>query len=69
MCSDVCLSACRCGGIDFIINIYDVSLLGPLFCIHLVFSARVRMFDLSNLGSGRSEGASGRTQIHPICRT
>ena len=50
-------------------QISDVSLLGPEFCSPLVVTVRVRMFDLRTLGSGRSEGASRRTQIHPIWQT
>ena len=43
-------------------------MLGIAFCSPLVFYVRVRMFDLSNIGSGCSEGVSVRTQIHPIWR-
>ena len=43
--------------------------MGPTFWSPLVVSIRVRMFDLRNIGSGRSEGASRRTQINPIWRT
>ena len=59
--SDVCLSACICEGLTLLVSLFDVLLLGPAFCSSLVVSVRVRMFDLRTLGSGRFEGASGRT--------
>ena len=43
--------------------------LGPKFCSPLVVSVRVTMFGLNTLGSGHSEGVSGRRHIHPIWRT
>ena len=69
MCLDVCLSACRFKGLALMVYIFDVLLLGPAFCSPLVVSVRVGMFGLRPLGSGCSEGASGRTQIHTIWRT
>ena len=57
----MCLSACICEGLALLVYIYDFSLLVPAFCSPLVVSVRVRMFDLRTLGSGRSEGVSGRT--------
>ena len=62
----MCLSACKCVGLAFLVYISDVSLLGPEFCSSLIVSVRVNMFDLKTLGSGRSKGASRRTQTHPI---
>ena len=69
LCSDVCLSDCRRGGLALLVYISDVLLLGTAFFSPLVVSVRLRMFDLSTLGSGSSKDASGRTQIHPIWRT
>ena len=63
---DVCLSACRCEGLAWLVYIFDVSLLVPAFFSPLVVSIRVSIFELRTLGSSRSEGASGRTQIHLI---
>ena len=68
MCSNVCFFACICVGLDFLVYLFDVLLLGPEFCSPRVVSVIIRVFYLSTLGSGCSEGASGRMQIHPILR-
>ena len=65
----MCLSAFRRGGLALLVYLSVVSLLGTAFFIPVVVSVRVRMFDLRTLSSGHFEGASGRTQIHPIWRT
>ena len=54
LCSDLCLSACRCEGLDFLVYIFDVLLLGPAFCSPVVVSLKVKMFDLRPLLSGCS---------------
>ena len=61
----MCLSACRCGGLDLLVYIFDILLLGPAFCSPLVVYVRVRMFDLRTLVSGRSEV---RTEGHRYIR-
>ena len=69
LCSGVCLSPCRCVVLALLVYLSDVWLLGLAFCSPWVVAIRVRMFDLRSLGSGRSEGASRRTQIHLIWQT
>ena len=67
--SGVCQSACKCVGLALMIYLSGV-LLGDLaFCSPRVGAVELRIFDLRNLGLGFSDGASGRTQIHPIWRT
>ena len=66
LCSDVCLSTCRYEGLAFLVYIFDVLLVNTEFCRPLVVYVRVKMFELRNLGSGRSEGASRRLQMHLI---
>ena len=61
LCPDVCLSNCRYEVLALMAYLSDVLLLGPAVCIPFVVYVIVSMFDLSNLGSCRSEGASGRT--------
>ena len=67
-CSGVCQSAFKFAGLDFLVKIYGILLVGLAFYSPLVVAVGLNIFDLMNLGLGRSEGASGRTQIHPIWR-
>ena len=60
LCSNVSFSDCRCGELSLIVYISDVLLLGPAFCSSLVVAVRLSMFELRNLGSGHSKGASRR---------
>ena len=64
LCSGVCQSACKCAGLALLVYISGVLLVGLAVCSPLVVAVGLRIFDLRTLGSGRSEGASGRTQIH-----
>ena len=50
------------------VYIFGALLIGPHTYSSWVFSVRLRMFDLSNLGPDRSKDVTGRTQIHPIWR-
>ena len=66
MCSYGFYFACRCEALDWLVYIFDVLLVVPEMCIPWVVSIILRMFDLSTLGLGRSEGASRRPHIHLI---
>ena len=68
LCSGVCQSSFKCAGLALLIYLSGVLLVGIAFCSPLVVDVGLRIFDLRTLGSGCSEGASGRTQIHPIWR-
>ena len=50
------------------VYIFEVSVVVPETYITSVVYVILRMFDLRNIGSGLSKGASVRTQIYPICR-
>ena len=64
LCSAVCQSACKCSGLDFLVYLSGFLLVGVAFCSPWVFDVGLRIFDLRNLGSGRSKSVSVRTQIH-----
>ena len=69
MCSGVFQSAYIWAGLDFMVKLSNVWLLGILFFSPWVVSVGVRIFDLRTLQLVRSKGASRKTHIHLIWRT
>ena len=66
LCSDECLFDFRCESLAWMVYTFGILLLVPDNYITGGVSKILMMFDLRNLESGCSEGASGRMQIHLI---